>query len=296
MINNAFTVDVEDYYHVSGFDEIVDRQHWSQYESRVVNSTRRLIRILAEHDVCATFFVLGWVAERHPELVREIQDGGHEIGSHSYWHRLIYQLTPEEFREDLLHSCKIIEEITGERVTSFRAPSFSITKDSMWALDILAEEGISLDSSIFPVHHDRYGVPGAERFANQIDTPAGSLWEVPPSVCRLGKWNVPVGGGGYFRLYPLPVTNRMLSTINRRHGQPFVFYIHPWEIDPDQPRLPVSSRSSRFRHYTNLASTEGKLHRLLSQFSFGPLSSIVPAPMENTNPQTSPSPLPAVPR
>ena len=275
-MTNAFTVDVEDYDHVSAFADHIHSNDWPQYESRVVNNTRRLIEILAQHNVCATFFVLGWVAERHPDLIREIQAGGHEIGSHSYWHRLIYNLTPDEFREDLRHSCRTLEEITGERVTSFRAPSFSITKDSMWALDILAEEGISLDSSIFPVHHDRYGIPGAERFANRIETTGGPLWEVPPSVCRLGNWNLPVGGGGYFRLYPFPLTVQMLDAINRRAGQPFVFYVHPWEIDPHQPRLRVSCRKSRFRHYVKLSSTESKLHRLLSRFQFGPLSSLIP--------------------
>jgi polysaccharide deacetylase family protein (PEP-CTERM system associated) len=210
------------------------------------------------------------VAQRHPNLVREIQSAGHEIGSHSYWHRLIYEQTPEVFRRDLRQSKAVLEDILGDRITSYRAPSFSITRQSMWALDILAEEGIRYDSSIFPIHHDRYGVPNGQRFPYRVDTTSGDLWEFPLSTVRVRRWNLPIAGGGYFRLYPFSVTRRMLARINRG-GNPFVFYVHPWELDPDQPRLGLGSMKSRFRHYVNLRSTHEKLDRLLGRFRFGTL-------------------------
>jgi len=268
---NAFTVDVEDYYQVSAFSEQVDPKTWDDYESRVVENTHRILRMLDDHDIQATFFVLGWVADRHPRLVRDIQMSGHEIGVHSFWHRCVYDMTPDEFREDLLQSVKVVEEITGEPVKAYRAPSFSITADSLWALDVLAECGIQYDSSIFPVYHDTYGIPSAERFPHRIEREAGTLWEFPPSVYPLWKFNLPVSGGGYFRLYPSRMSLQWLQRINNTEQQPFLFYIHPWELDPDQPRLPGSLKS-RFRHYQNLRSTAPKLERLLSTFQFGTLS------------------------
>lgn len=274
---NAFTVDVEDYYHVSAFERQIHRARWDDFDSRVGASTRRLLDLLDEHDVKGTFFILGWVADRFPELVDEIDRRGHEIGSHSYWHRLIYEQTPEEFREDLRRSREVLEGRLGRGVTLFRAPSFSITQKSLWALDILAEEGFAVDSSIFPVHHDRYGIPGAERRLHRLRTPGGrELWEFPPSVRRFGRLNLPVSGGGYFRLYPLEFTRRCLAQVNRGEGgRPFMFYIHPWEIDPKQPRLRVGSRSSRFRHYLNLNRTYSRLDRLLQSFEFGTLSDVL---------------------
>lgn len=273
---NAFTVDVEDYFHVTAFARTVSPAAWGDFESRVVNNTRRMLRLLETHDVRGTFFILGWVAERHPGLVREIQKAGHEIGCHSYWHRLVFDQTPDEFREDLLQATKILEEITSERVSAYRAPSFSITERSVWALDVLAEEGYTHDSSIFPVRHDCYGMPGAERFPHALPRPAGTLVEFPPSVHRWGRWNVPVAGGGYFRLYPARFSLRCLQSINRSHGQPCMFYIHPWEIDPHQPRLPGSLKS-RFRHYQNLHTTERKLEVLLKNFRFGTMSAALAA-------------------
>ncbi len=274
---NAFTVDVEDYYHVSAFERQIDRAQWDRYESRVVANTHRILKMLARHDVRATFFVLGWVAEKFPDLVRQIQAGGHEIGSHGYWHRLIYRMSPDEFRDDLIRGREVLRQITGEPVVAYRAPSFSITRKSLWALEILAAEGFRFDSSVFPIYHDRYGIPGAKVSIHQIDTPAGPLWEFPVSVVRLGRINLPVSGGGYFRLYPLPLTLRFLANINRKQGRPFVFYVHPWELDPDQPRLQSGSRLSRTRHYVNLASTEKKLDLLLRKFRFGPLSEVIEA-------------------
>ena len=275
QILNAFTVDVEDYYQVSAFDDIVERSQWGEYESRVVANTQRLLDLLDGHQVKATFFILGWTAERHPELVREIDDRGHDIGSHSYWHRLIYSLDPETFRTDLRRSKQVIEDITGKPITSFRAPSFSVTEKSLWALDILAEEGIETDSSIFPIYHDRYGIPDAQQELHQIETSGGSLWEFPVSVRRLGGVNWPISGGGYFRLYPVGWTIRGLARLNEKMGEPFIFYVHPWEIDPKQPRVPVKKRMARFRHYVNLASTFDKLDTLLKRFSFGTVDAVI---------------------
>jgi polysaccharide deacetylase family protein (PEP-CTERM system associated) len=275
-ILNAFTVDVEDYYQVSAFEKHVHRDEWDQWESRVVASTQRLLTLLDRHSVKGTFFVLGWVAQRYPQLVREIHDRGHEIGSHGYWHRLIYENSPEEFRADLRRSRDVLEDVTGVRVTAHRAASFSITARSLWALEILAEEGFTVDSSIFPIRHDRYGIPGAEPRLHQLTTPAGQLWEFPPSVARFGRMNLPVSGGGYFRLYPFVLTSYCLRKINRaRHA--FMFYVHPWEVDPDQPRVPARSKLTRFRHYVGLRGTERKLDRLLTRFRFGRVSDVIEA-------------------
>ncbi len=268
---NAFTVDVEDYFQVSAFEARVSRDDWDQYHSRVEASTHRILALLERHHVQATFFVLGWVADRCPELVREIHRSGHKIGSHSYWHRLIYTQSPEQFRQDLRRSKDVLEQVTGEPVTAFRAPSFSITKESLWALDILVEEGFRIDSSIFPTHHYRYGIPGAEPGVHKISTSAGDLWEFPPSVVRLARLDIPVSGGGYFRLYPLALTQRLLSMVNRKYRRPFVFYVHPWELDPEQPRLRVSSWFSRAKHHLNLAATANRLDTLLKGFRFGPI-------------------------
>ncbi len=283
---NAFSVDVEDYYHVTAFEKRIHRNDWDRYESRVVDNTRRILQLLCRHNVKATFFVLGWVARHYPELVREIHEKGHEIGSHSLEHRLVYQLTPEEFRRDLRESRDMLAEIIDQPVTAYRAPSFSITKQSLWALDILVEEGFTIDTSIFPTRHPRYGIPGFEPKIQQIDTSAGPLREFPMTVARLAKMNVPVSGGGYFRLYPLAWTVRMLRQVNRA-GAPFVFYIHPWEVDPDQPRLQACSRVSRFRHYVNLSKTEAKLDLLLQRFRFGRLSEVVEQAFPSSNGRNS---------
>lgn len=271
---NVFSVDVEDYFHVNAFSRHVDRRTWPDYESRVVRNTHRVLEILEQYQVRGTFFVLGWVAAEHPQLVRAIQRSGHEIGCHSFWHRSVFDLTPEEFREDLLQGAKAIEEITGERVTAFRAPNFSITERSLWALDILIEEGFRYDSSIFPIYHDTYGIPQARRYPYTIERSQDVLAEFPPSVYRLWKLNIPVGGGGYFRLYPSRLSTYWLRRINQRDERPFMFYVHPWELDPDQPRLPAPWRS-RFRHYKNLDKTEQKLHQLLGRFRFGRLSEAI---------------------
>lgn len=275
-ITNAFTVDVEDYFHVSAFEKNVSFREWNQLESRVVANTHRILELLNHHQVCGTFFVLGWVAEKYPGLVREIQQGGHEIGSHSYEHRLIYKMTPDEFRDDLILSVKILEDILGEKVTSYRAPSFSITEKSMWAVDILIDEGIDIDSSIYPIRHDVYGIPGAEVRPHLLQRESGTIWEFPGTVCNFLGLDLPVGGGGYFRILPSIWTTSQLRAINNREKRPFNFYIHPWEIDPMQPRI-SSGWKSRLRHYTNLHKTELRLRRLLNQFQFGRLAECLPA-------------------
>jgi polysaccharide deacetylase family protein (PEP-CTERM system associated) len=267
---NALTIDVEDYYHVSGFDRCVRRSSWDDFPSRVVASTGRVLDRLAEAGVRGTFFVLGWVAERHPGLVRAIYDAGHEVGCHSHAHRLIYEQTEGQFRADLRQARDVLQDILGEAVTAYRAPSFSITRDCPWALDVLIEEGFAFDSSIYPTHHDRYGMPGTPLHPHRIERLAGAIWEYPPAVWRVLGYPVPVGGGGYFRLYPYALTRRALRAINAA-GRPFVVYLHPWELDADQPRLrPGALRA--FRHYVNLGRTEERLVRLLQDFSFDTLS------------------------
>ena len=271
---NAMTVDVEDYFQVSAFERVVSREAWEDLPSRVIANTERLLRVLAEHEVRATFFVLGWVADRHPSLVSLISDLGHEVASHGYWHRLVYQQTPRAFREDIRRSKDVLEAVTGQRVEGYRAPSFSITTQSLWALDILIEEGFRYDASIFPIRHDRYGIPDSPRHPYVLPCRAGALVEVPGSTARIGPMNVPVAGGGYFRLLPYGWTRWGIARLNERERRPAVFYLHPWEVDPDQPRLQASALS-RFRHYRNLDKTESRLRRLLTDFRFAPLRHVL---------------------
>lgn len=273
---NAFTVDVEDYFQVSGFEDSIPRDAWNSFESRVVANTRRLLDLLAEHCVRGTFFVLGWIARREPQLVREIRAAGHELGSHSYWHRLIYRLSPEEFRQDLRDSIAAIEDAAGVAVTSYRAPSFSITNKSLWALEILAEEGITVDSSIVPTRHDRYGIPDANPELHTYQSPAGGIREFPPTIARIAGCNVPIAGGGYFRLYPWWFTQTMLRQVQQQSRQ-LMFYVHPWEVDPNQPRLNAGSHLNRFRHYVNLKTTLSKLGLLLDSFRWSTISNAISA-------------------
>ena len=270
-IVNAFTVDVEDYFQVSGFERDIPRTAWGSFECRVVDSTQRLLELLSRNNVRGTFFILGWIAARYPRLVREIQQAGHELGSHSYWHRLIYDLSPQEFRQDLRDSIAAISDAAGVAVTSFRAPSFSITARSLWALELLAECGIRVDSSIFPLRHDRYGMPEAATGIHALETPAGTICEFPPTVASLFNMNLPAAGGGYFRMYPWSVMRQLLNQVQRQ-GRPLMFYVHPWEVDPEQPRLSAGSAMGRFRHYLNLATTLPKLERLLGAYRFGTMS------------------------
>ncbi len=272
LIRNALTIDVEEHFQVHAFETVIDRSTWDHYPSRVVANTQRILHLLAEHDAHATFFVLGWVADRYPDLVKEIAADGHEIATHGYWHELVYRQTPDEFAADLCRSLEVIgRALKGLQPAGYRAPAFSITKQSLWALDILHEHHIAYDSSIFPlVAHDRYGINNANRFANQMH---GGLWEFPVSTIRLGKQNWPVAGGGYFRLFPLPITRHAIRHLNGQ-GYPAVIYLHPWEFDPDQPRVPNAPLLSRFRHYVNIDKTENRLRVLLNQFKFAPMCEV----------------------
>ncbi|GAA0839909.1 DUF3473 domain-containing protein [Marinobacter szutsaonensis] len=271
---NALTIDVEDYFQVAALAEAVSPDDWDSMEYRVEGNTERLLELLDRHNTRATFFTLGWVAERSPELVRRIRAAGHEVASHGYSHQLIYNQTPDVFREETRRSKAILEDILGEPVTGYRAASYSITSRSRWALDILAEEGFTWDSSIFPVHHDRYGMPGTPHEPYLLKTPNGAtLTEFPLSTCDLGSYRLPIAGGGYFRLFPYWLTQWGLGKINRS-GKPFIFYLHPWEIDTGQPRLKVKALS-RFRHYNNLGKCMGRLERLLGDFRFGSVSEVL---------------------
>ena len=271
---NVFSVDVEDYFHVEAFADVVDRQQWDSYACRVEANTQRLLDLLDECQVEGTFFVLGWVAERYPHLVRDIVGRGHEVACHSYWHRLIYKLTREEFAADTRRAKDAIEQAAGESVFGYRAPSYSITSRSLWALDILIEEGYWYDSSIYPIRHDRYGIPVSPREPFCVQRTAGPLMEVPGSTVRLGPLNLPVGGGGYFRILPYEWTRRGIAYLNQKEKRSAVFYLHPWEIDPGQPRL-AAGWLGRFRHYRHLAETEGRLRRLLTDFSFGTIGALL---------------------
>jgi polysaccharide deacetylase family protein (PEP-CTERM system associated) len=285
-ILNAMTIDVEDYFHVSVFDGVVPRSQWDGLESRVCANTERLLEIFAEHDVRATFFVLGWVAERYPHLVRRITEGHHEIASHGYGHRLIYDQTREAFRDDVRRSKALLEAAAGVRVAGYRAPSYSVTPRSLWALDILIEEGYTYDSSIFPIRHDRYGIPVSARHPYVIERESGSIVEVPGSTTMIGPMTLPVAGGGYFRILPYGWTRWGIARVNEQEARPAVFYLHPWEIDPDQPRL-KAGLLSRFRHYRNLEHTEDRLRQLLTDFRFGPVSELlagVSQPVSTTMP------------
>jgi len=344
MMLNILTIDLEDYFQVHAFSNVIRFEDWNNYESRIERNTHRLLDILHEckpnflsnvpnslpltsnlkpqTSVRATFFILGWLAERYPHLIRTIKDQGHEIANHGYAHKLIYTQTKEEFRNDIRKSKAILEDITGSEVIGYRAPSYSITQKSRWALEILMEEGFKYDSSIFPIHHDFYGFPQAPRFPflismngnnnfefsplnfetaalqhnstnvlpptsngvllqppTKVDssnpTTSSKLIEFPISTLRICGQNLPISGGGYFRLFPYPLIKKGLRRINEEEERPFIFYIHPWEIDPDQPRINSISRKSRFRHYVNLHKTESKFKKLLTDFRFSSLKNIL---------------------
>jgi len=279
---NALTIDVEDYYMVSAFADVVKFEDWPRYESRVTRNTHVLLDVLNESGVKATFFVLGWIGERYPDLVRDIHAAGHEVACHGYNHRLIYHLTPEQFREDAHKAKGILEDIIGTPVIGYRATSYSIVKKTLWALDILIEEGFLYDSSIFPIHHDRYGIPGSDRFSHTIRRESGTLREFPPSTYRVLNQNIPVAGGGYFRLFPARITKAAIKQINENENKAAIIYVHPWEIDESQPRL-KSSLLSKFRHYVNLHTTVPKLRACIKEFKFNPLRKMYHADQDTGN-------------
>jgi len=273
-ISNLLTVDVEDYFMVSAFSDVVRTNQWENFESRIKNNTLRVLDIFDKYSVKGTFFVLGWIAERYPGIVKEIDRRGHEVACHSYCHRLVYNLTSKEFREDTRKAKAIIEGIIGKKISGYRAPSYSITENSLWALKILVEEGFKYDSSIFPIRHDRYGFPTYPRFPRMEETGTdGKILEIPLSTIKIFGENLPVGGGGYLRLYPLWLTHYAIRKLNEKERKSAIVYVHPWEFDPDQPRL-RSTRLSMFRHYINLEKTHNRLESLFSTYKFCPIEYI----------------------
>ena len=274
---NALTVDVEDYFHVQAFAGVIEPKRWDEYPCRVERNTDRVLDLCARYNVQATFFVLGWVARRFPQLVARIRQAGHWVGCHGYAHQVIYAGGPTEFREDLRSGKKAVEDALGALVRSYRAPSYSITGATLWALEILIEEGFEFDSSIFPVVHDTYGIPGAPRFPYvRAVNGGGTLNEFPPSTLRILGVNCPIAGGGYLRLLPYSITAWAVRRINEVERQPAMVYLHPWELDPDQPRVAAPWRS-RFRHYQNLDTTEAKCGRLFENFAWGPMELVFAA-------------------
>jgi len=275
-MQHALTVDVEDYFQVSAFANQIDIKDWPNWPLRVEQNTHTLLELFERKDVKATFFVLGWVAERCPELIRAIHKAGHEVASHGMTHQLVYNQKPETFREETLRSKQLIEDIIGEAVYGYRAASYSITPHSLWALETLIDAGFTYDSSIFPVHHDRYGMPGAPLNIHTAQTTNGkSLTEFPLTSAKFFNGRLPVAGGGYFRIYPYFFSKLMLKRAAAEIKQPFIFYLHPWEIDPEQPRVPNSSALSRFRHYTNLSRCLPRLENLIGDFDFTTVKNVI---------------------
>jgi polysaccharide deacetylase family protein (PEP-CTERM system associated) len=262
-ITNALTIDVEDYFQVSAFAPYIARADWDTRECRVERNVQRILALLAEHDTKATFFTLGWIAERYPQLVRDIVAQGHELASHGYGHQRASELQPAEFDADIGHAKALLEDIGGVEVRGYRAPSFSIGKGNPWAFDSLQRAGYRYSSSVYPIRHDHYGMPDAPRFAYAA---RDGLIEVPVTTLRVAAQNFPSSGGGYFRLFPYALSRWLIGAVNRRDGQAAVFYFHPWEIDPQQPRVPGIDARTRFRHYLNLGRMERRLQRLLTDF------------------------------
>jgi polysaccharide deacetylase family protein (PEP-CTERM system associated) len=289
---NAMTVDVEDYFHVSVFDGLVPRHAWPDMESRVCANTERLLRLFDEENVKATFFVLGSVAQQFPKLVRQIAAEGHEIASHGFAHRLVYDMTPRAFREDIRRAKGVLECAGSGPVFGYRAPSYSVTPQSLWALDVLMEEGFLYDASIFPIHHDRYGIPVSPRHPYRLVRGA-VLIEAPASTVRWGPFNLPIGGGGYFRILPYAWTRWGIRRLNEVEQSPAIFYLHPWEIDPDQPRLRAPALG-RFRHYFNLGKTEERLRSLVREFRFSTMMTLLQERMDELPIEEQPAPLPYV--
>jgi polysaccharide deacetylase family protein (PEP-CTERM system associated) len=273
---NAFSVDVEDYFQVAALAPAISVESWPTREYRVEANTEVILKLCADKNVRGTFFILGWVAEKSPQLVKRIAAAGHEIACHGFSHQLIYRQTQEVFREETLRSKHFLEDVIGKAVTGYRAASFSITRDSLWALDTLIDAGFEYDSSVFPIRHDRYGIPGASPEPGRIVAPSKrTLVEFPMSAAKFFGVQVPVSGGGYFRILPYWVTRAGLKQINQEAGRPFTFYLHPWEVDPGQPRVKGISAFSRFRHYTNLNKCESRLRRVLGDFSFGTMREVL---------------------
>ena len=264
-ITNALTIDVEDYFQVSAFAPYIARADWDASECRVERNVERILQLLDRRAIKATFFTLGWIAERYPHLVRRIVENGHELASHGYGHERASDLSEAAFFDDIRRAKVLLEDLSGTEVRGYRAPSFSIGSANLWAFDCLERAGYRYSSSIYPIAHDHYGMPDAPRFAHRVR----GLLEVPATTLRALNRNWPASGGGYFRLMPYGLSRWMLNRVNQRDAQPAIFYFHPWEIDPGQPRVPGISAKTRFRHYVNIGRMEGKLDRLLSDFDWG---------------------------
>jgi polysaccharide deacetylase family protein (PEP-CTERM system associated) len=271
---NVLSVDVEDYFHVEAFASHIRYEQWDSFTPRVDRNVKRVLELFARHGARGTFFILGWVATKFPRLVQEIVRAGHEVGSHGYKHSRLHVLTPDEFRRDIKDAAAALSDQVQRPIRCYRAPSFSIVRSTMWAFDVLGEEGISFDSSIFPVRHDLYGFPEAERFPSwYLSSNGDRIFEFPPSTIRYRNQNIGIGGGGYLRLMPYGLTHWAVGHINEVERQPAMIYFHPWEIDPGQPQI-RSGRRSILRHYTNLSTMEGKIERLLQDFRFSSLSEV----------------------
>jgi len=266
-LTNAMTVDVEDYFQVSLFERHVDRAEWDNIPCRIVENTEKILGIFSRHGVSATFFMLGWVAERFPMLTRRIVEEGHELASHGYSHVRVFHQGRKEFREDVLRTKRILEDLGGTEVKGYRAASYSISKETPWAYEVLQEAGYRYSSSIYPIRHDLYGMPQAPRFAFHPDGKDGVL-EFPVTTAMIGGQRMPCGGGGYFRFYPYVLSKWAMKQVNKCEGHPCIFYFHPWELDPGQPRQAGLPFKTRFRHYLNLSRMETRLDRLLKDFSW----------------------------
>lgn len=267
-ITNVMSVDVEDYFQVGAFEHTIDRADWPRWPCRVAANVERILALFDRHGVTATFFTLGWVAERYPDTVRAIVAHGHELASHGYGHHRVTQLSAADFRADVTRAKGILEDIAGVAVLGYRAPSFSIGQDNLWALEVLARTGHRYSSSIYPIAHDHYGMPDAPRFAYRPER-CPELLELPPTTVKWQGRNLPAAGGGYFRLMPYRLSRWLVGRVNRHDRRPAMFYFHPWEIDPHQPRIPNAPIRSRFRHYVNLSRMEAKLERLCADFNWG---------------------------
>jgi polysaccharide deacetylase family protein (PEP-CTERM system associated) len=269
-IINALTIDVEDYFQVSAFAPYIERSEWATRPCRVERNVERILQLLDDRATKATFFTLGWIAERYPQLVRDIVDNGHELASHGYTHLRASEQTEQAFYADI-HLAKILlEDLVGQAVKGYRAPSFSIGTGNLWAFECLERAGYRYSSSIYPIRHDHYGMPDAPRFAHAV----GKVLEIPVTTVRSLRRNWPASGGGYFRLLPYGISRMLIARVNKRDGQPAVFYFHPWEIDPDQPRVAGINARTRFRHYVNIHRMEGRLVRLLGDFRWGRMDEV----------------------
>ena len=269
---NAFTIDVEDYFQVSAFEHSIDRNNWAHLEHRVSANIDQSLQILSDQSVKATFLTLGWVAERYPQLITRIVENGHELASHGYAHQRVSDLNCAEFKADLIKAKNILEDISGQSIVGYRAPSYSIGKKNIWALEVLAETGHQYSSSIYPIQHDHYGYPEAPRFKFR-DEKTG-LIEIPITTVKIMNRLYPAGGGGFFRFYPYALSKWMITRVNQVDKQSTVFYLHPWELDPGQPRQQNISAKTKFRHYLNLHKTEGRLKKLLQDFSWGRMDQV----------------------